>query len=195
MASSFLQLLESPWLPSTAFRKTDVCFVRSEAEEEDCGRSSAFLLDQPLIRRQFGPQDRNGCTNDDQQQPKDTTQQLFSFADSLDHLGILLLELCFGKPLESQPFRQRWGPGDAITGKVFDVMAAREWQCHVNDEAGMDYAEAVAWCLGGNRSTPDRWRQDMLKKVILPLQRCRDYLTTAPAPQQLGDGPSWGAWQ
>ena len=60
---------------------------------------------------------------------------------------------------------------------VFDIMAARDWQRHVTEEAGFDYAEAIGWCLGGNRSAPPgRWRQDMLTRVIEPLSRCRDYL-------------------
>lgn len=60
---------------------------------------------------------------------------------------------------------------------AFDVAAAQDWQCHVNEKAGLDYAEAVGWCLRGNRSTlPESWRQDMLQKVIQPLQWCSDYL-------------------
>jgi hypothetical protein len=57
-------------------------------------------------------------------------------------------------------------------------MAARDWQTHINDEAGPEYAQSVAWCLGGNRSTlPDQWRQLMLRNVVQPLKNCHAYLS------------------
>ncbi|KAH8685345.1 hypothetical protein BGZ61DRAFT_58203 [Ilyonectria robusta] len=163
LASSFLQLLESPWM-TTPFRKTDILFLG------DLTKSGVFVLDQPHINRDFstGPE---GTTSESAKRGDNVT-------DSLDHLGILLLELCFGNVLEKQACRKSWpAGGDAREKAVFDVMAARNWQCQVNEEAGPDYAEAVGWCLGGNRSSqPERWRHDMLQKVIQPLQRCRDYL-------------------
>jgi len=163
MASSFLQLLESPWLPAT-FRTSDIFFVRSADAE---GRE-VLQLEQPHMRRQFGA---GGDTSPD--------GQAAAF-ESLDQLGIMLLELCFGQVLEDQPCRSKWPDGRNKTEReAFDVAAARDWQCRVGDEAGPDYAEAVAWCLGGNRSSPDRWREAMLGRVIRPLQRCRDYLADA----------------
>jgi len=195
MASSFLQLLESPWLPSTAFRKTDVFFARSDEEEEDVvgtGKTGAFLLDQPLIRRQIHPRSssppQNGAANNERQEKRQHAT-VFPLADSLDQLGILLLELCFGRPLENVSYRRGFPVGSTdVERNAFDMAAARQWQCDVNAEAGMAYAEAVAWCLGGNRSTPDRWRQDMLKKVILPLEGCRDYLSGATGTQPGNSG-------
>ncbi len=167
IASSFLQLADSPWmLPSTALRKADVCFL------SDPANPNLFLLNQPHINRDFATA-REGTAI-----PANNVAGPNTLRDSLDHLGVVLLELCFGGILEDQPCRKGWPVGgDAREKAVFDIMAAREWQCQVNEEAGPDYADAVAWCLGGNRSVaPDRWRQDMLRKVIQPLQRCRDYL-------------------
>lgn len=103
-----------------------------------------------------------------------------NLTESLDQLGILLLELCFGRSLADHPTRKAWPKGaNEKERMVFDVMAARDWQCGVNGEAGPDFSEAVAWCLGGNRSAlPEVWRQEMLRKVVQPLQRCREYLLT-----------------
>lgn len=163
VASSFLQLLDSPWMPAS-FDKTDIVFLGDPSDP------NFFILDQPHINR-----DLAASRNDT---PPGSTPQGPGFTDALDHLGILLLELCFGAVLEGQPCRRSWPEGGNERERaVFDVMAARNWQCHVNEEAGLDYAEAVGWCLGGNRSAvPERWRQDMLQKVIQPLQRCLDYL-------------------
>jgi hypothetical protein len=147
---------------SATFKETEISFL---SDPHDPG---IFVLDQPHITRDL-PTTTVGAAG----------QTKVPFTDALDQLGIILLELCFGKTLEEQPYRERWPAGQNEREKaVFDVMAARDWQCHVNEEAGLDYAEAVGWCLGGNRSAaPESWREDMLRKVIEPLQRCRDYLT------------------
>jgi hypothetical protein len=165
LASSFLQLLDSPWL-STAFDKSEICFL------SDSSDPNVLLLDEPHVTRAFESMCAPKASGQATKPPSD------AFRDALDRLGILLLELCFGSTLQSQPCRKRWPEGDdELQRACFDVMAARNWQCEVNEEAGEDYSEAVAWCLGGNRSAPpDRWRQDMMKKVVQPLQRCRDYL-------------------
>jgi hypothetical protein len=64
-------------------------------------------------------------------------------AESLDRLGIALLELRFGTVLEEQPHRKRWHEGKTDQEKaVFDVMAARDWQCEVLREVGSAYSEA-----------------------------------------------------
>ncbi|KPM46526.1 hypothetical protein AK830_g113 [Neonectria ditissima] len=164
LASSFLQLLESPWMMK-AFTKTDILFLG------DVNDPNIFILDQPHIKKDFSVVG-SGSTH------SESSKEEASFAEALDHLGILLLELCFGKILEKQPCRKRWPAGGNETEKAgFDVVAARDWQCHVNEEAGLDYADAVGWCLGGNRSAlPEKWRQNMLQRVIQPLQRCSNYL-------------------
>ncbi|KAK1253288.1 hypothetical protein MKX07_001365 [Trichoderma sp. CBMAI-0711] len=72
---------------------------------------------------------------------------------ALDHLGIRLLELCFGQIIDDQPWRKALPAGGNDTEKTcYDILAAREWLGHVNDEAGPAYADAVSWCLLGNRS-------------------------------------------
>ncbi|KAJ4219275.1 hypothetical protein NW760_012614 [Fusarium oxysporum] len=163
IASSFLQLLESQWLPAT-LKKTEI-FFRS-----DPSNSTRFRLDQPYIRRQFN--------NSNEKTVPYLDPGATELADSLDQLGIILLELCFGKVLEQQPCRKKWPDGrDAREVAGFNLLAARDWQCQVPEEAGPDYAEAVGWCLDKGKSRPpERWRKDMLQSVIHPLQRCREYL-------------------
>jgi len=80
-----------------------------------------------------------------------------AYADALDQLGIILLELCFSETLEQQQFRKKWSAGNTDKEKAgFDFLAAKEWHRLVNEEAGLDYADAVDWCLWGHRSTtPD----------------------------------------
>ncbi|KAL7917643.1 hypothetical protein ACQKWADRAFT_324459 [Trichoderma austrokoningii] len=159
LASTFLQLLDSPWL-SVLPKRSDIIFFSSHHED-----ARIIQLDQPYISHDFRPSNTlNSASSPD---------KMFSFTAALDHLGIMLLELCFGRIIEEQTWRKKKG---------FDILAAREWQCHVNEEAGGDYAEAVSWCLGGNRIAPlERWRQEMLRRVVQPLHRCREYLSNGGA--------------
>ncbi|KAF3076131.1 hypothetical protein CFAM422_001132 [Trichoderma lentiforme] len=161
LASSFLQLLETPWLTSS-FRREDIMFF------SDPTNTRIFLLDQPHIARGLAAS-------------SSTDRLTTSLAQALDQLGILLLELCFGKLLTDQPLRKAWHTGETEEERArFDAMAARDWQCEVIEEAGPDYSEAVAWCLGGNRSAPpERWRQNMLRNVVMPLQRCQEYFVNS----------------
>ncbi|KAL7912179.1 hypothetical protein GGI35DRAFT_444598 [Trichoderma velutinum] len=161
LTSSFLQLLETPWLTSP-FRREDITFF------SDPTNTNVFLLDQPHIARVLTTS-------------SSTDRVAASLAQALDQFGILLLELCFGKLLADQPLRKAWYTGETEEERArFDAMAARDWQCEVIEEAGPDYAEAVAWCLGGNRSAPpEKWRQNMLRNVVIPLQRCQEYFVNS----------------
>lgn len=165
LASTFLQLLDSPWL-SVFPERSDIIFFGSTNEG-----ATLYRLDQPYISHNFRPLSMQNTFS--------SSEKMLSFNDALDHLGILLLELCFGRIMENQSWRSSLPVGaNDREKKGFDILAAREWQCHVNEEAGGDYAEAVSWCLGGNRIAPlERWRQEMLRRVIQPLNRCREYLS------------------
>ncbi|KAL7914922.1 hypothetical protein GGI35DRAFT_435596 [Trichoderma velutinum] len=165
IASTYLQLLESPWLPPSP-KRADFLFPKSNFD------ATLVEIDQPHISQSFRLINKQTMFS--------VSENSFYFAEALDHLGILLLELCFGRILEDQPWRKRLPAGKNNIEKAgYDVLAAREWQCQVNEEAGGDYADAVSWCLGGNRSVPpEKWRQEMLRRVIRPLERSRDYLIT-----------------
>lgn len=93
-------------------------------------------------------------------------------------LGIVLLELCFGKLLKEQPCRAKNPPtGNNTIDRALDLQAAREWHGEVEEEAGHDYSVAVGWCLGGILSTPpDKWREAMRSKVVQSLESCHKYL-------------------
>ncbi|KAI1413448.1 hypothetical protein F5Y13DRAFT_29788 [Hypoxylon sp. FL1857] len=174
LASSFLQLLNTPWLPES-WRKSDIVFISDEKNP------SVFLLDQPHLKRDFiipaAPQG--------EQKPaalpviaSNSNRSTKTFR-SLELLGIVLLELCFGRLLEDQDCRKRWPSGDDEMQKyAFDFVAARQWNDEVNEEAGPDFDEAIRWCFEGHRNTPpENWRQEMLRHVVQPIERCHRYLS------------------
>lgn len=71
-------------------------------------------------------------------------------SSSLEALGIVLLELCFGELLEEQPYRTKHSnSGCDPIERIFDVAAAKEWHGEVEEDAGYEYAVAVGWCWVG----------------------------------------------
>ncbi|KAH6661996.1 hypothetical protein EV126DRAFT_447435 [Verticillium dahliae] len=129
LASSFVQLLETQWWP-VSLKKDDIVFFR-EPEQRD-----VLQLDQPHVSQHFIGSRAKGVEG--------VHAASLELSRSLDQLGIILLELCFGDVLEEQSCRKMW-PREVI------------------EEAGSEYADAVGWCLGGNRSAPcgrDEWRQE-----------------------------------
>jgi hypothetical protein len=163
LSSSFLQLLESPWL-SASWQKSDVVFF------EDPVRPGVFKLDEPHL---------DNCLQrkPDITPPTETSRRM-QLSSSLETLGIVLLELCFGKLLGEQSCRLKFSnTGHSTIERALDVQAAKEWHGEIEEEAGHDYSVAVGWCLGGILSTPpDRWREAMNSKVVHSLESCHRYL-------------------
>ncbi|KAI1774168.1 hypothetical protein F4818DRAFT_452259 [Hypoxylon cercidicola] len=154
ISSSFLQILNTPWL-TASWAKSDIMFM------SDPNEPGTYALDRPHLHR-------NLAERDQKQSDENITK-------SLRQLCIILLELYFGKLLEDQPCRKRWPPVDDENAKfALDVAAALDWLPEVEGEAGHNYASAVGWCLLATR--PSRWRQEMLRKVVKPLERCHQYL-------------------
>jgi hypothetical protein len=152
LASSFLQLASTPWL-SAPLKSNNVIFY------QDSAHSYSTIVDHPYIR----------CETSGKA-PAPTIEAISS-------LGIQLLELCFGSPLESNPYRKLLGPGDAVSAPILDYAAAMQWSKLVSDEAGPEFADAIDWCLRA-KEYPDRaWRKDILTKVVEPLFECHKQMS------------------
>ncbi|KAI8956284.1 hypothetical protein F4801DRAFT_573809 [Xylaria longipes] len=158
IASSFVQLKDTPWL-QTSWGKDAVYFSRAEDQ-------NTLLLDSPFIVQPFSSKS-----------PKTTAGAGHDVA-GIASLGIVLLELCFGRSIDQHPSRPRVPNEEEQVRAAFDLIAALEWLNDVNDEAGVDYSEAVEWCLAGCRTLPSNgaWRKLMVEKVVMPLERCCHYL-------------------
>ncbi|KAK3399584.1 hypothetical protein B0T20DRAFT_467996 [Sordaria brevicollis] len=152
IASSFVQLLGSSWFPTT-LTKTDIVFFRNnppeQSSDEDTDEEDRFLdgdgngtafLDEPYVQRPVVA----SCESQQDKVP-------VSAYSSLQELGIILVELCFGKRLRDQDCWRRHNRNsrardDYVRG-IYDLMAANELKRKVAGEAGPDYAAAVKWCL------------------------------------------------
>jgi len=163
LASSFVQLKDTAWL-QTPWDKCNVYFPAP---------SGTPNLESPFIISRFHDHDpRHAWTARTQGGGHDVA--------GIACLGILLLELCFGRTIDQHPSRPMLpeGVGGAQMRAALDLIAALEWLKDVNDEAGADYTEAVEWCLAGCRTLPSdgSWRKLMVEKVVEPLERCYKYL-------------------
>lgn len=189
LSSSFLQLAGTPWI-KPRWTKSDVVFFRDPHDP------TALLLERPFVCRDF--QDAPPAQPAEATLPPRSAKQVQEDTISgLESLGIVLLELCFGKPIELHPFCKhvvgaqipppQSESGVASSGPRF--LAALEWLRDVTEEAGMDYAEAVAWCLVGGRMAAgggDGWRRIMLERVVRSLETCCGYLgPTLPSAQMI----------
>jgi hypothetical protein len=158
LASSFVQLMSTPWI-TTSLNKEAIEFFQT---------TGGTQLGPPLVARRFEPEEEDAAA-----------QSTGINTAAINALGVLLLELCFGKPIEEHAFRESLGNGgyNPNVAAAFDLMAALQWQTEVVGEAGSDYSDAVEWCLRGcHMSSSDAsWRKEMMQKVITPLERCSSY--------------------
>jgi hypothetical protein len=140
--------------------KSDLVFFRNPTEPSKLG-----LYERPFVSRDFS----QGPESEDPASAKAVRSD--EIIGGFESLGIVLLELCFGKPIEMYPVWLKLGS---------DLLAALEWLKDVTEEAGPDYADAVAWCLIGGRTIStgrsDSWRAVMSDRVVKPLGQCRSYI-------------------
>ncbi|KAF2808967.1 uncharacterized protein BDZ99DRAFT_389975 [Mytilinidion resinicola] len=158
LASSVAQLHSIAWL-GNGLKKEDVFFF--PCDDDDC----SVPYHEPFIRQGFSPHHL-------------TTSKIEANDCNFNSLGILLLELCFGRRLEDHPLRKRHPTETGETKQAFDLMAALKWSQSVGDEGGDDYASAVGWCFTGANSPTQSWRGDIIKNVVRPLEMCQEHFKT-----------------
>ncbi|KAI7104169.1 hypothetical protein KC328_g913 [Hortaea werneckii] len=102
-----------------------------------------------------------------------TTSEHSSRDETFWSLGVVLLELCFGKRLETHDL---WSSSFARNPQdpLQRLAVAQEWARDVELEADADFAEAVHWCLQKAPIDASRieWRKEFVQYVIQPLERC-----------------------
>ena len=167
---SHLQLYPSAWLGSR-WSKEEIFFAKSQDD------NNKIRFDEPYLARQaYIP-------------PSTTSLSTYASSDRLlPTLGIVLLELCFGKSLEEHEMRKLYtsdtgqAPVNADLAAALDLGVALEWSRSVGGEAGELYANAVQWCLKGQVSgtKDDKWREELFTNVVQPLQYCYEQLYPKP---------------
>ncbi|MBE3048672.1 hypothetical protein IMZ48_40475, partial [Candidatus Bathyarchaeota archaeon] len=114
LASSFLQLLDTPWLP-VSYKTADILFY-PDAED-----ANVLPLDQPYLSCEIHTPPPGTI-------PEEAASKAAILSQCLSQLGIVLLELCFGDLLSEQACRKAWPAGKTEDKRrAFDTMAAQDW--------------------------------------------------------------------
>ena len=155
VASSHLQLQSTHWARQQ-WDAADIHFPKIS------GVNESIMFDKPYVAADF-----NNI-------PGNTTQPPMVTDRSFACLGIMLLELLFGRSLESADLWDQFGWLERKTSPLHRLMVARRWADAVEDEVGHDFAAAVKWCLNDSPTMlqGDQWRHDLASRVVLPLQNC-----------------------
>ncbi|OBT67080.1 hypothetical protein VE03_04481 [Pseudogymnoascus sp. 23342-1-I1] len=134
LAASILQLQTTPWLTEKLAKK-DIYFEYLEGK---------VLADQPYIYHFFPSTKQPPKASLDDEGAH--THTGFATRTSLINLGILLLELCFNRPIETIEYRNDFF-SDGKPHNYTDYLTAIRWNTEVEDEAGLDFRNAIECCL------------------------------------------------
>jgi hypothetical protein len=168
LASSVLQLQTTPWL-TEKLEKKNIYFYRSETE---------ILADQPYILQSFSSKKIfHPMTSDEESTPPALFySKRISTRSSLVQLGIVLLELCFGQPIEKQTELRSQYLMDGKAHNDTDYLTARDWIYEVGEEAGEEFEKAVKCCVLCNFDAKLDWEdanftQLVYAGVVEPLEK------------------------
>ena len=134
LASSLLQLYNSPWMDES-WTKNDIYFVKAA--------EGSPVLDRPYITRKFKSSlGLESIASGNKVPIRDNSIK------SIEALGIVLLELCFGEAIEDQPFRKKYLGADGQPNDMTDFCTAKQWwQDHALGEGGPEFHTAIRRCL------------------------------------------------
>ena len=167
LASSLLQLQTTPWLTKN-MEKKDIYF-------EYQGRE--VMTEHPYICHLF-PSIKHPSASPSPTPPKDITPTARSATKaSLNQLGILLLELCFGKAIEEQTHIREEFLFNGQPHNQTDILTAREWIADVEFEAGLEFRNAIKCCF--DFDVKPNWNdikftQSIHAGVVQPLKQILD---------------------
>lgn len=161
LASSLLQLHSTPWL-TEQWSKSDIVLPTNIPQQR--------VLPKPLLQAKF-----HSSAASNSSQGGSTANARFNAKKALSSLGIMLLELCFGKTIEDHPLRpQFFGPNN--TPNAFtNISTAKQWHEDVLGELGDDMSDAIRRCLdcsfAPKPNLDDKeFQEAVLDGVIMPLQ-------------------------
>ena len=137
LAASLLQLQTTPWLTKN-MNKKDILL-------ECHGRE--VITERPYICHLF-PSIKHLSASPSTTPLEDiTTTTRFAAKASLNQLGILLLELCFGRAIEDQSHIREEFLFNGKPHNQTDILTAREWISDVEFEAGLEFRNAIKCCF------------------------------------------------
>ncbi|CZR68674.1 uncharacterized protein PAC_18573 [Phialocephala subalpina] len=162
LASSLLQLQTTPWLAQT-FGKQDILFYK---------HGSTILFDYPFVRHSFASNKSNAIPPVAGQ---GSPAVRFIARDSLNNLGIILLEICYGQAIEDQPFRKRYLGPDGQPHEFTNFMTARDWAESVAEQEP-EWEHIIRCCISCMFEEKADWENKkftsaVYESVVEPLEK------------------------
>jgi hypothetical protein len=162
LASSLLQLQTTPWLPQT-FGKQDILFYKQD---------STILFDYPFVRHSFAS---NKTSVAPQIAGQGSPAVRFIARDSLNNLGIILLEICYGHAIEDQPCRKRYLGPDGQPHEFTNFMTARDWAESVAEQES-EWEHIIRSCISCMFEEKADWENKkftsaVYESVVEPLEK------------------------
>lgn len=173
LASSLLQLQTTPWLTDRLSKK-DIFFEYRETE---------VLANHPYICH-FFPSVKIPSPAPSVAETTPTCNR-FATRTSLAHLGILLLELCFGEAIENRTDLRNNHLIDGKAHNETDYLTALDWIYEVGEEAGLDFQNAIKCCFNFEVKpnwTDAKFTQSIYAGVVQPLEKLVAELGWADSP-------------
>jgi len=127
---SVLELSATPWITDTWSKKNVLVELSDETDATALGIRKVYIL----------PPDGTTAAKSNRRVNVDCSK-------SISNLGILLLELCFGRRLEDYPGWQKFLGVNGYENESTCIVTALEWQKKVYGEVGPELAEAIRRCL------------------------------------------------
>ncbi|KAK1774782.1 hypothetical protein QBC45DRAFT_361047 [Copromyces sp. CBS 386.78] len=201
IASSFVQLLNSPWL-TTTLSKTNIMFVDDDDDPDaDLLRWRMHMqrlpVTRPYLQLPSGMCNISMNTNTKlppQRQASTTPPYLLIQDDPFTQLAIIIFELCFGQALRDHPIRRHYDTvapsSHELQSNLYDLNALDALISPFGPfekEAGVLEAKAVRWCLWGKKTIPQdqwrtgKWRAEMWANVVEPLKQCCNWMNFGKA--------------
>lgn len=160
IAFACLQVGSTPWAPKTGMSKYNIIFS---------GAGPGARCNEPYLAPSFTPVPT--ATPDIETQPRPSS--IDNARRDLEYLGILLLELCFGKAIEDCPF---WMQHliEGLSHERTKTLAAGEWVNTVSAEAGPEMEHVIRCCLLCQFEEQPDWAsaafvQEVFETVVEPL--------------------------
>jgi len=167
LSSSVLQLYKTPWLRDI-WSKSDIFFVKYEGED---GRT---LISKPFLSKAFESPIcaiKPRVLTEPYAKPSPDVRNQTIFA-----LGVILIELWFGKPLETLRLPTDLGENKEAN-QITDFATARRLSEEIYNEAGDWYGDAVRRCIYcefDQRNTSldaEALKEAVYRGVVSPLQK------------------------
>lgn len=173
LTSSLLQLSHTPWLPET-WNKADIIFFRAK----DGTALTRIAVD---VRHPYLTREHRRTTTTVRRSSGELND-----SSKVVALGIMLLEICYGLPIEKLLRPEDLGPNNCAT-EISHLHAARRWLMgkEGNGEFSFAFVKAISYCLqcfmNPLANLSDQAFSTTIKEhVLAPLEEEMDMLLFGP---------------